>query len=474
VHDASTFDLIEDRWRQSFHLCPPQGLINDPNGLIYWQGAYHVFYQWNPDGCVHLNKHWAHVRSTDLIHWQALPVALAPDMSYDAHGCYSGCAVDLGDSMALLYTGNVRDSEGGRMSYQCLARSADGVRFEKLGPVIDGVPSGYTGHFRDPKVWWQDGAWYAVIGAQRAADLKGTVVLAKSVDLHAWQMVGELIEPIESCYMVECPDLFELDGGTVLICCRQIEETRDGDTRCDDIAGYLIGDLDLDAAKFLHGDFRPLDRGFDFYAPQTLLGPDGRRLMIGWMGLPSQPDTPSVTSGWTHCLTMPRELSIEHGRLRQRPLRELARQREKTLRMPDTVLAAGETVCLPHAPGDVWELDLSFEAGPGADWVLQLFDGDEQSLHLVRDGRIGKLALVRHCPAAGQFNERRECEIEGNVTRLQLFVDRSSVEIFVNDGEEVFTTRCYPTSRPATPRLTAKHPLTLHRICMWALQNRDA
>jgi len=474
VHDASTFDLIEDRWRQSFHLCPPQGLINDPNGLIYWQGAYHVFYQWNPDGCVHQNKHWAHVRSTDLIHWQVLPVALAPDMAYDAHGCYSGSAVDLGDSMALLYTGNVRDDRGGRLSYQCLAHSSDGVHFEKFGPVIDGERSGYTGHFRDPKVWRQDGAWYAVIGAQRAADLKGSVVLARSVDLRSWQMLGELIEPVDACYMIECPDLFALDGESVLICCRQIEETRDGETRCDDLAGYLIGEVDLNTAKFLHGDFRSLDRGFDFYAPQTLLAPDGRRLMIGWMGLPSQPDTPSVESGWTHCLTMPRELSVEHGRLRQRPLRELASLRGETISMPDTAVAAMEAVSLPHAPGDAWELDLSIAAECGADWVLQLFDSDEQALRLVCDGSSGKLALLRHCPAAGQFHESRECEIETGVTRLQLFVDRSSVEIFVNDGEEVFTTRCYPARGLATPRLTAKHPLMLHCICMWVLQNRDA
>lgn len=474
MRDSSVFDLVDDRWRQSFHLCPSRGLINDPNGLIHWQGAYHVFYQWNPDGCEHLNKHWAHMRSTDLIHWDALPVALAPDTVYDSHGCYSGSAVDLGDAMALLYTGNVRNAEGGRSSYQCLARSSDGLRFEKLGPVIDGAPAGYTDHFRDPKVWRRGGAWYAVIGAQRAADLKGTVVLATSLDLLTWRMLGELLKPVAFCYMVECPDLFELDGKTVLVCCRQIEDTRDGSAHRQDIAGYLTGNVDLDTANFLHGDFRPLDRGFDFYAPQTLLGPDGRRLMIGWMGLPLQPDPPTVSSGWTHCLTIPRELSIERGRLRQRPLRELATLRAEMVAMSNTAVGAGEAVTLPRAPGDAWELDISIDATAGADWMLHLFDGREQAVHLVCDGRRGTLALIRHCPAAGQFHERSKCDIEAGVTRLQLFVDHSSVEIFVNDGEEVFTTRCYPVSGPPTPRLTARHPLTLHGIRMWAIENRGA
>ncbi|WDD92024.1 glycoside hydrolase family 32 protein [Burkholderia sp. FERM BP-3421] len=466
-------DVIADRWRPSFHLCPPQGLINDPNGLIYWQGAYHVFYQWNPSGCVHLNKHWAHAKSTDLIHWESMPIALAPDMPYDAQGCYSGSAIDDGGAMVLMYTGNVRDDAGGRSSYQCLARSSDGERFDKLGPVIDGAPPGYTDHFRDPKVWRQNDAWYAVIGAQRD-DLTGTVVLAKSADLRSWRIVGELVESVASCYMVECPDLFELGGSTVLIGCWQSEETRGGETRRDDVAGYLVGDVDLDAPKFSYGAFRVLDRGFDFYAPQTLLAPDGRRLMIGWMGLPLQPDTPTIASGWTHCLTIPRELSLEGRRLRQRPLRELERLRGAAVTMPETALAAGESAALPRAPGAAWELDVSIHAGSGADWVLHVFESDEQTLRIVHDGRRGTLTLIRHCPMAGHFDDLAECESASDVTRLRLFVDSSSVEIFVNDGEEVFTTRCYPTSELALPRVSAMHPLTLHRTCMWPLQKRDA
>ncbi|WP_246761052.1 glycoside hydrolase family 32 protein [Ralstonia solanacearum] len=119
--------------------------MNDPNGLIFWRGAYHVFYQWNPYGCAHENKHWAHARSTDLIHWELLPPALAPDAPYDEDGCYSGCAVESDGDLFLLYSGNVRSSDGGRASYQCLARSHDGVGFDKLGPVINGALPGYTG-----------------------------------------------------------------------------------------------------------------------------------------------------------------------------------------------------------------------------------------------------------------------------------------------------------------------------------------
>ena len=468
VHEADDSLIVVDRWRQSFHLCPPQGLINDPNGLIYWRGAYHVFYQWNPDGCTHLNKHWAHVRSTDLVNWESLPVALAPDAAYDSHGCYSGSAVDLGDTMALIYTGNVRDNEGGRWSFQCLALSADGMHFRKYGPVMCGVP-GYTQHFRDPKVWQHGDNWYATIGAQRGSDLAGTVVLAKSSDLFSWDVVGELLAPVDACYMVECPDLFSLDGKAVMICCRQFTRADDDPTRRPDVAGYMIGDLDLNDASFVHGDFRPLDRGFDFYAPQTLLAPDGRRLMIGWMGLPLQPQTPTVDSGWTHCLTMPRELSLEQGQLRQRPLRELAMLRETAIVLPDAALDVHDGLALPAPPGDAWELDVSLEASSVATWVLHLFEGAGQTLRLIRDGERQTLTLVRHCPAAGQLGEQSECELVDGVWRLQVFVDRSSVEIFVNDGEEVFSTRCYPVLLPQEARFAAMHPLRLHGIRLWGL-----
>ena len=447
--------------------------MNDPNGLIYWRGAYHVFYQWNPDGCIHANKHWAHVKSEDLIHWETLPVALAPNEAYDAHGCYSGSAMEFGDSLLLLYTGNVRDEAGGRSSHQCLARSADGVRFEKLGPVIDGAPAGYTGHFRDPKVWRHNETWYAVLGAQRAADLKGTVVLAKSDDWRAWHIVGELLAPAQACYMVECPDLFVLDGETVLVCCRQMNVTRDGTSDREDIAGYLTGDVDLDAAAFTHGDFHRLDHGFDFYAPQTLAAPDGRRLLIGWMGMPSQPDTPTIANGWTHCLTMPRELSLDNGRLVQRPLRELERLRGPAIRMPDVLLKGDASIALPSAASREWELQVSIHAVKGANWVLHVLDEQTQSLRLTYDDEIGRLALVRHCPQAGQIHERRECEIEASATRLHIFVDRSCVEIFVNGGEQVFTTRFYPGPEIKPVRFATNAMAALRDICWWPLRRDE-
>lgn len=207
-----------------WHPAPVTGLMNDPNGFIWFAGRYHLFYQWNPLDCDHRYKCWGHWSSADLVHWQHEPMALMPDEEYDRNGCYSGSAVDNNGVLTLCYTGNVKFDDGSRTAWQCLAtQQADGT-FKKLGPVL-ALPEGYTGHVRDPKVWQHDGVWYMVLGAQDLQK-RGKVLLFTSADLHHWASCGEIAGHgvnglTEAGYMWECPDLFALDGTHVLICCPQ-------------------------------------------------------------------------------------------------------------------------------------------------------------------------------------------------------------------------------------------------------------
>lgn len=131
--------------RPNYHISPKHGFLNDPNGLAQFQGKYHVFYQWLPDVVPQGNKIWRHCVSEDLIHWSDQGCGLKPEEWYEKNGCYSGSGITEGDSYYLFYTGNVRDSEGGRETYQCLASSSDGVNFHKEGPVVY-LPEGYTPH----------------------------------------------------------------------------------------------------------------------------------------------------------------------------------------------------------------------------------------------------------------------------------------------------------------------------------------
>ena len=422
-----------DPWRPNWHLAPPVGLLNDPNGFIQHRGRYHLFYQWNPLACAHGAKFWGHWSSTDLLHWRHEPVALVPSEPYESHGCYSGSAVVQDGQLTLLYTGNVKYADGSRTANQCLAVENEHGEFDKQGPVLP-LPAGYTGHVRDPKVWRHDDRWYMVLGAQDL-QLQGKVLLLISEDLRHWQLCGEIAGSGlhglgDFGYMWECPDLFELDGQDILICCPQglaAEPERYLNTHQ---AGYWVGQLDYDHADFQHGEFRELDLGFEFYAPQTTQAEDGRRLLFGWMGIPDQDEfcQPTVPQGWIHTMTCPRELSYRDGRLYQQPARELTRLRGSQTSWQGIANAA------PQLPADSAELQLS-SSGP---FCLSLRD----ALTLTWDGE--RLTLSRRNLRTGELEQRFW---RGQLQTLRLLCDHSSVELFINEGEAVMSARYFPQSQ---------------------------
>ena len=420
----------QDPHRPVWHLAPSVGLLNDPNGFIQHQGRYHLCYQWNPFACEHGAKFWGHWSSADLLHWRHEPVALVPAEQYERNGCYSGSAVVKDGELTLIYTGNVKYPDGSRTAFQCLAvEEADGT-FRKLGPVLP-LPPGYTGHVRDPKVWFEQEMWWMVLAAQDP-QRHGKVLLLRSADLHEWQPVGELAG--SHChglqdfgYMWECPDLFRLQGKGVLLCCPQGLSPQAESWLNRFQAGYFLGDLSLQHAKFDHGAFHELDLGFEFYAPQTTLSDDGRRLLFGWMGVPEQDEAyhPTRDYGWIHCMTCPRELTLDAGRLRQRPARELQQLRGQQTQWQ------GPAVTAPTLAADSAELQLVAD-GP---FSLTLAD----SVHLDWDGQ--RLTLQRPSLRDGQPEYRYW---RGSLQQLTLLLDRSSLEIFINDGEAVMSSRIFP------------------------------
>ncbi|MFE8116012.1 glycoside hydrolase family 32 protein [Brenneria goodwinii] len=421
-----------DHHRPLWHLSPVVGLMNDPNGFIQFQQRYHLFYQWNPLACNHNTKFWGHWSSADLVNWQHEPVALLPSEEFDIDGCFSGSAVDDNGQLVLIYTGNVMLADDDRTAWQCIARQNAQGEFEKQ-PVL-GQPEGYTGHVRDPKVWRHDDSWYMVLAAQDP-QLQGKVLLLKSPDLVKWTLMGEIAgskvrNSGEFGYMWECPDLFHLDGHDVLITCPQgvaAEERRYlNQYQC----GYLLGKLDYATGDYPHGPFHELDSGHEFYAPQTTLTDDGRRLLIGWMGVPDQDEfeQPTLQHGWVHMMTCPRELSVRAGRLCQKPARELQALRAAHRQ------AGGRADSLPtldaHSAEIALQVSGNFQANFGATMWLTC---DEQGITLSRKG-------LRN-------GEEEKRYWQGKVEKLQILCDSSSLEIFINDGVGVMSSRYFPTAR---------------------------
>ena len=154
-------------YRQTFHIQPETGLLNDPNGLIYFDGKYYVSHQWFPLGAVHGLKYWFNYTSDDLVHFEPQGVILSPDTKFDSHGVYSGSAFEYQGHLYYMYTGNHRDHAWQRHSSQMIARmKADGSVEKFPKPVISQQPEGYTSHFRDPKVFQVEDQFYAILGAQ--------------------------------------------------------------------------------------------------------------------------------------------------------------------------------------------------------------------------------------------------------------------------------------------------------------------
>ncbi|EFL3018117.1 TPA: sucrose-6-phosphate hydrolase [Escherichia coli] len=446
---------LADAHYPCWHLAPVTGLMNDPNGFCWSGGRYHLFYQWNPLACDHKYKCWGHWSSTDLLHWQHEPLALMPDKEYDRNGCYSGSAVNNQGVLTLCYTGNVKFDDGSRTAWQCLATENNQGGFDKLGPVIP-LPDGYTGHVRDPKVWKHNSQWYMVLGAQDK-EKRGKVLLYSSVDLYTWSFHGEIagngLNEIDNAgYMWECPDLFALDGEYILLCCPQ-GMAREHERYLNTYpCAWLHGQFDYETGKFTHGAFSELDAGFEFYAPQTMEAPDGRRLLVGWMGVPDGEEMlqPTRKHHWQHQMTCFRELSFQKGKLFQMPIRELAQLREAEH------FWQGKADHAPHVEIERLEMDII----PSGELYLNF--GNALVLHLNDDG----IQLQRRS-LAGQ--EKLTRYWRGSVTSLKILCDSSSVEIFINNGEGVMSNRYFP-HHPASLILQGESDVTLRywslRACM--------
>lgn len=460
-------------YRQKFHIQPVTGLLNDPNGFSYFNGEYHLFYQWFPLGPVHGIKHWYHVSSKDMVHWKDCGVGIIPTEYFESHGAFSGSGIVEGDKLYLFYTGNTRNEEWIRHPYQCMAimdKENNIIKYNK--PVIEDLPDLYTDNFRDPKVFKENGKYYCLIGAERKKGNLGTIAVYESDNLLDWKFKDEIKSSFfGNGFMWECPDYIKFDDRSALIFCPQGLEA-EGD-KYNNIfqAGYLVGDkIDFDKCEFNHGEFYELDRGFDFYAPQTTKSRDGRYILIGWMGLP-EIDYPSDESGWAHCMTIPRELSLKEDRIIQKPVRELKALRGT--KRTESYELCNKEVEINGFNERVYELECEFNNITGTKIGIKLRKGKDEETLFYYDISENKLVFDRKRSGSSfalEYGQERRCSYTGESLKLQIFVDISSVEIFVNDGEEVFTSRIF-TSEESDGMSIFAEGNTKADINIWTMKN---
>lgn len=411
---------------EKYHLYPSKGLLNDPNGLIYFKGRYHVFYQWNPHACDHTYKVWGHFVSDNLITWQRAETALAPSLeNLDSAGIYSGSAFVYDERLYVFYTGNVRDSAGHSVkSSQMWAVSDDGIHFEKLGELLP-HPEGFTKNVRDPMIWQgKNGHYFLILGAQHD-DYSGDIIAYESTDFTHWRYRGSILGnqlPNARGYMLECPSFIEVDGKQVLMFSPQGLAPDAKNHRYENIhnTGYVVGEFDETTAQFhVLTEFLEVDKGLEFYAPQTLIAPDGRRIMWGWAGMMTPEREQSVPTivkqQWVHVLSLPRELHVNaNNKLVQKPITEIL---DLKLLKDFTHIETGQYM--------IKTVD---------DWRIKF---GEQTL-LERQGN--NVIVTRHQWESEEIEQR---QITGHVNHLILIVDIDVIEVYTDDGLSVMTFRWF-------------------------------
>ena len=437
---------LNSNQRPVFHLTPERGWMNDPNGFSRYGGKYHLFYQYYPDATCWGPTRWAHAVSEDLIRWERLPDAIVPDQEYDIGGCFSGTALALRDGRhMLMYTGcrpDPEDDRGRGLQTQCIA-FGDGVRYEKYhgNPVIGGdkLPEGGDAHeFRDPKIWQEpDGTFRAVI-ANHNETWGAQILLFRSEDGRNWDFMKTLADGTDKPgWMWECPDFFPLDGKDILMAGTMGEVH----TIC------MIGEYDHETGAFHETAWQSMEQGFDFYAGQTVLADDGRRILIGWMQNPQTAERRGIDFPINGQMSVPRELTLRSGRLLQKPVREIEAYRTDEIVCRDVKLEGEEEIRLDGIRGRTVDMELSVRPEESYELFRMRFagDGEHYTEFTYRpETSVATLDRSHAGPGTADLTKAQTAVTDrGGRLDVRILLDRLSAEIFINDGEQVMSAVIY-------------------------------
>lgn len=452
---AATNRAQADPWRPIFHVTAPAQWVNDPNGPIFHNGFYHLFYQLTPDKDESGIKYWGHVRSRDLAQWEHLPVALAPSGDRGEESIWSGSAVinGLGKPMAF-YTSIGKGKSPLTEAVQWAAVGDDDlVRWEKfpLNPLLtEAVHDGTKIYdWRDPFIFRDGKKTFMVLGGSLNESKGGQAVVliyeAENPALTKWKYRGVLYQiPDAESRTAECPNFFKLGDEWVLFVSPYGK------------VQYYVGAFDAQTCRFVPRARGLLDHGPNFYAPNTMLVPDGRRLVWGWLnGFPGG-------RGWNGCLSLPRELSLSRdGQLLQKPAPQLSKLRGAGTGWKNLPIDGRNSLFeLPKTNTFELELELELQTARGLRFDIL---GTNQSAAVTMD--YDGLEFRLHEARASLQLPKGE-----RVLKLRLFMDRSVLEVFAND-QVCLTRRIEPLEGDLTLKIRAESGAAkLKRFQTWPLK----
>lgn len=414
---------------QKLHLKAPDNWINDPNGFIYYNGYYHLFYQYFPFGPRWGTMHWGHAVSRDLVSWEHKGMALYPSIREDLNGCFSGSALEKDGKLYLVYTGvryevvNPEDPhtclDDQFESAQIMITSDDGMTFDNkqgkkviIPPLTD--PSvGDRTHTRDPKVWRGTDGWYMILGSM-AEGKYGEVLFYKSTDLEHWTYMNKAFKGEGYGWMWECPDYFETDGEAGLILSAMGLLTGDEREKNQTIC-FPVSFREAGCEMQIPDTYQFMDYGMDLYAPQTTLDQEGRRVLEAWVRMPEVTD-----EGWIGMFCTPRIVEMKNGHM--------------YFRMHPNLRAAYEAQGQEQTEGEAYMLSFDIE------------DGETKNIGGFLIKREGSRIVTDRSQVYPSFEGAhlisRTPEIKEGF-HLDVIVDPHLVEVFINDGEYVISNAVY-------------------------------
>ena len=446
-------------YREQYHFAPWKNWMNDPNGLCWYQGYYHMYYQYNPHGQEWSNMYWGHAASPDLVHWTHLPVVLEPQKEVLEQadirkgGAFSGSAVVLDDETVFYLTRHLGPMEDGEetVQQQWMTRSRDMLEFEPEKLVIGEHPVGASFDFRDPKVLKVCDVWYMVLAS--AVDGQAAILLYRSEDMEHWDYVKPLVtEPEEGVRCFECPDFFPLDGSFTawgaLMCHRDVYGRYQ-------MSRYYIG-------EFRDENFTVKSTGwFDFgsncYAMQSFEH-EGRRIAIGWIS-DFYGEHVEVENGAYGSMTIPRVLHVKNDRLYMTPAEEIY-----TLKSERLYTGEKENIHLEHIAGNSFYAEITFSEN--TDFNLLLGRDGKKEIRFIKEKDFAGIRT------SGVKSEGISFPADVDMVRdMEIFVDRRAVEIFINGGEAAGTKLFYNSGTEGCFVLEAERPEAVTRAEVTKMQS---
>ncbi|QGP55334.1 Sucrose-6-phosphate hydrolase [Piscirickettsia salmonis] len=424
-HSLDNSQSYCDEKRLQYHFSPLTGWINDPNGLVYHKGYYHLFFQYNPYQPHWGNMHWGHAVSKDLVSWQHLPIALYPSNNLNNRfigGAFSGSALSKDEELLITYTDHFEDSQNSKdifIEKQKIIKS-DGLTFSKPKTIINRPPNNYSKDFRDPKIWFCDltQKFYLIIGSK--ANNLPSIALYSSIDANDWTYEGILFQEEKlKGRSIECPDLFMVDGVYVLVF--SLFDTINN-KNINHRSYYYLG-------NFKKNKFIPTTKIYEidfcnhFYALQTFEDKNMNRIGIAWMNNWSD-NIFSTQNHYAGAMSLPRKLSIKNNKLSMLPISQLKNIRTSQ----EVIFDFNQSFCQIETNKKSFEIECLFSFG--IEWSMDFKSGKNIVLTILWTGsKIILKTKQKTCisPYICKPNKRQQID-------ASFFLDTTSIEAFIDNG----------------------------------------